>query len=86
MKTDLELEISETAEFGVMLQLKNVETADEFEDFLTEQCFVLFKVSLQSKVTLFHFGQASTSEKVHALYARFLATPRACGTDAKLTA
>jgi hypothetical protein len=49
MSTYLQVEISETAEFGVTLECKDAETADEFEDFLTERCFVLFNVKPQGE-------------------------------------
>lgn len=67
-----QVEISETAEFGVILQCNDAETADQFEDFLTERCFVLFNIRQQGEGILFYFGQASSHEKVRELYARFL--------------
>lgn len=67
-----QVEIGETAEFGVTLQCKDAEIADQFEDFLTEKCFVLFNLRPQGEEISFYFGQASTQEKVRELYARFL--------------
>ena len=67
-----QVEIGETAEFGVTLQCNDAEIADQFEDFLTEKCFVLFNLKPQGEKISFYFGQASTQEKVGELYARFL--------------
>lgn len=67
-----QVNISETAEFGVTLQCKDAEISDQFEDFLTEKCFVLFNLKLQGEKISFYFGQASSQEKVRELYTRFL--------------
>jgi len=71
MNTHIDVEITETAEFGTVLKCHDLEVSDEFEDFLTEQCFVPFKVALQAEETSFFFGQASTPEKIHEVYERF---------------
>ncbi|NDP59181.1 MAG: hypothetical protein GZ090_07480 [Oxalobacteraceae bacterium] len=68
---NIDVEIIETAEFGTVLKCSDLEAADEFEDFLTEQCFVPFKVALQAQEISFFFGQASTTEKVREVYERF---------------
>lgn len=65
-------DISETAEEGVSLRLVDAELADEFEDYLSEQCFVLFNLAFDENGVIFHFGQASERSKVLALYERFL--------------
>lgn len=67
-----QIEMSETPEFGVILQCEDAETADQFEDFLTERCFVLFNIRPEGGGISFCFGQASTQEKVRELFARFL--------------
>ncbi len=77
MSTNSEIKISETAEYGAMLRCPDTELADQFEDFLTESCFVLFKTKLDSQEVTFFFGQASSVQKVRDLYERFIGkTPR----------
>jgi hypothetical protein len=65
-------EITETRDMGVVLLCKSVEIADSLEDFLTEQCFVFFNIKPQDETVSFYFGQASSLDKVCALYERFL--------------
>ena len=65
-------EISETAEHGVALRLNDAELADEFEDYLSEQCFVLFNLAHDESGVIFYFGQASERSKVLALFEKFL--------------
>lgn len=71
MSTSSEVKISETPEYGTMLRCPDPELADQFEDFLTESCFVLFKTKLDSQEVTFFFGQASSVQKVRDLYERF---------------
>ena len=66
------LEISETVEQGVILRLADAELADKFEDYLSEQCFVLFNLAFDGNSAIFHFGQASERSKVLALFEKFL--------------
>jgi hypothetical protein len=42
MKISGDVEIVEVPEYGVILKYANLDLADQFEDFLTECCFVLF--------------------------------------------
>jgi len=46
--------------------------ADQFEDFLTERCFVLFNTKFDEARVSIYFGQASSIENVRELYERFL--------------
>jgi hypothetical protein len=71
MNTNNSVDIFETPEHGVVLLCRNLEMADQFEDFLTEHCFVLFNISLNNSEVSFFFGQASALSKVHGLYERF---------------
>ena len=64
--------VSETAEQGVALRFTDDELADRFEDYLSEQCFVLFKVAFDENGVTFYFGQASEQSKVLALFEKFL--------------
>jgi hypothetical protein len=65
------VEILETAEYGPVLKFRDAEVADQFEDFLTERCFVLFQTKLAPEETIFIFGQASALSRVHDLYEKF---------------
>jgi spermidine synthase len=65
-------EISETAEYGVALRLKDAVLADEFDDYLSEECFVLFTLARHENSFIFYFGQASERSKVLAVFEKFL--------------
>jgi hypothetical protein len=71
MSKNNDVEILETPEYGSFLVCRDAEVANQFEDFLTERCFVLFKVSLDGDKISFFFGQASAPSKVRDLYERF---------------
>lgn len=72
MRINSDVEIIEIPEYGTVLKYSRVELADQFEDFLTESCFVFFNVKLESNVTSFFFGQASNPINVLELYNRFI--------------
>ena len=64
--------IAETAEYGVTLRLSDTQLADEFDDYLAEQCYVLFNQAFDENGVIFYFGQASERSKVLALFEEFL--------------
>ena len=64
-------EITETEEHGTFLRVNDVNLADELDDFLTEECYVLFEQRLEPDHVVIQFGQASSSDKVRALIERF---------------
>ncbi len=68
-------EIKDSPEYGAILNIKNSELADQFEDFLAEKCFVLFNIKFESDIVEFFFGQASSVDKVKELVDRFKAVP-----------
>jgi hypothetical protein len=63
MNKHIDVEITETAEFGTVLKCHDLEVSDEFEGFLTEQCFVPFKVALQAEETSFFLDKQARQEK-----------------------
>lgn len=71
MSADSKIKLSDTCEHGVMLTCFDLELADQFEDFLTEDCFVFFNTKQGVQEVAFFFGQASSEQKVSALYERF---------------
>ena len=71
MNANVEMEIKETPEYGTELRCYDVNIADEFDDFLTEHCFVFFSIKLDNGTVSFLFGQASAPSKVRDLYERF---------------
>lgn len=71
MSADCEVEITDTLEYGGVLKCHDIELADQFEDFLTESCFVLFNTKLDRDEVTFYFGQASSTSKIRELYERF---------------
>lgn len=54
------------------LRFTDDELADRSEDYLSEQCFVLFNVAFDENGVTFYFGQASEQSKVLALFEKFL--------------
>jgi len=66
-----EVEVFETSEHGTVLRCRDTELADQFEDYLTEQCYVLFSTRFESTATSFFFGQASSVATVRELFDRF---------------
>lgn len=59
-------------DYGAVLICKDFDIADDLEDFLTEDCFVFFNIKIASDNVLIYFGQASSVERVRALYDRFI--------------
>jgi hypothetical protein len=71
MTTGAGIEIVESPEFGPILKCRDADVADQFEDFLTEKCFVLFKIKFDPEEVSFLFGQTSSVSRVRELYERF---------------
>ncbi|CDI04538.1 hypothetical protein BN873_990009 [Candidatus Competibacter denitrificans Run_A_D11] len=69
-----EVEIAETIEYGGVLIFNDIEIADQFEDFLSEQCFVFFNIKIDKNKVSFYFGRASCLPKIREIYNEFLAT------------
>lgn len=69
---DPRFEISETKKFGVYLKIYDSELADEFDDFINGDCYVLSEIKFESDGVHFYFGQASSVEKVSDLVKKFL--------------
>ena len=66
------IEIIEDPKYGVILNCRDLELADRFEDFLTEKCFALFQIKFESNEVSFFFSQASSISKVKELFDRFM--------------
>ena len=71
MRRKIDVQIVETSEYGAVLTWRDLDVADKFEDYLTEQCFVLFNVKFAADEVSFFFGQASALSKVQDLYDGF---------------
>ncbi len=69
---DTRFEISETKEHGVVLKINDAELADEFDDFVNEDCYVFSELKFESDRVYFYFGQAACTEKVRDLVERFV--------------
>lgn len=65
-------EISETKEHGGVLRINDAELADEFDDFVNEDCYVFTEVKFKAECVCFYFGQASCVEKIRDLVERFV--------------
>lgn len=64
--------LSENSEEGVVLECSDVELADEFDDYISIDRYVLYNLKLDDKTTFFYFGQASCIEKVKTILQDFL--------------
>ncbi len=67
--------ISETADHGGVLRINDVELADQFDDFLNEELYVLTELKLEVDCVYFYFGQASCIEKIRSLVEKFESKP-----------
>ncbi len=69
---DTRFEISETKEHGVILIINDAELADEFDDFVNEDCYVFSELKFESDRVYFYFGQAGCIEKIRDLVEKFV--------------
>lgn len=69
---DKRFEITESIEHGVILSIHDIELADEFDDFVNEECYVFSDIKFESNNVHFYFGQASSIEKVGLLVKSFV--------------
>jgi len=69
---DTRFEITETKEYGVVLRIKDVDLADEFDDFINEEYYVFTELKFETACVYFYFGQAGCKEKVRDLVENFL--------------
>jgi hypothetical protein len=76
VNTSNDLEISDSPGLGVVLELRDRELADHFEDYLTEKRFVFFKLRDAEGKLGFLFGEASSPERVRLLFSEFTASDR----------
>ncbi|NUF31680.1 hypothetical protein HUN28_15970 [Acinetobacter oleivorans] len=66
------VQIMEDPEYGVILVCRNLELADQFEDFLTEKHSVLFHIKLEPNQVSFFFGKTNTTSEVKELFNQFM--------------
>ncbi|EOQ74139.1 hypothetical protein [Acinetobacter lactucae] len=66
------VQIIEDAEYGVILICRDLELADQFEDFLTEKHSVLFHMKFEANQVSFFFGKTNTTSKVKELCNQFM--------------
>ncbi|CAK0773630.1 conserved hypothetical protein [Gammaproteobacteria bacterium] len=71
MNTVIATDVYDSPEYGTVLKCYDLIVADEFEDFLTESCFVFFQTKFDQNEVTFFFGQASSVQKVRDLFKRF---------------
>lgn len=69
---DNRFEIIETRDYGCILRVKGYELADEFEDFLNEDNYVLNSYECENDDVTFYFGHAGCEEKIRNLVVKFL--------------
>lgn len=68
---DTTFKISESKEYGIILTIFDTEQADEFDDYLNENCYVFSELSFKSDRVNFYFGQVSCVEAVRDLVMKF---------------
>ena len=78
------MEVFDTKEHGIILQIKDVEVADAFDDFLNKDHYVLSNLKLEPSHVNFYFGQAASVEKVMELIENFKASEIKAKGDATL--
>lgn len=66
------VQIMEDPEYGVILVCRNLELADQFEDFLTGKHSVLFHIKLETNQVSFFFGKTNTTSEVKELFNQFM--------------
>jgi hypothetical protein len=71
VSVESKFQVDDDPKYGVVLRCTDAEVADQFEDFLSEQNFVLFNTKFQEGEVLFYFGQASSASAVEQLLKRF---------------
>jgi hypothetical protein len=64
--------VEEDKKFGILVRCSDAEAADRFEDFLSEQNYILFHVKFEGPGVAFYFGQASCLEKIDAIIKAFI--------------
>lgn len=70
--TALPISIELNDEYGVIIRCSDKNLADELDDFLTENYYILYEFNLSEPgTTLFYFGKASSLENVQAIYGVF---------------
>jgi hypothetical protein len=59
-------------DYGVVIKCFDKNMADDLDDFITENYYVFYENNFsENGVVSFYFGQASSIEKVTAIYAAF---------------
>jgi len=69
---DARFQISETKEHGCVLRINDAELADQFDDFVTEDCYIFTELKFETDCIYFYFGQASCVEKIRDLVESFV--------------
>ena len=64
-------EIQETIEQGLFLRIYDSEVADAFDDFLSEECYVLSEIKFEKSFAVFYFGVLGSKEKLQNLIEAF---------------
>ncbi len=72
---DSRFEVTETHDHGCILRVKGYELADEFEDFINEDNYVLNSCGFENDDATFWFGHTGCQEKVRNLVEKFLNRP-----------
>lgn len=65
--------IVDDPDYGTLVRCVDADSADQFEDYLSEQCYVPFDIKFDGVDTVFYFGQASSRKALEELIARFQA-------------
>jgi len=60
-------QLRETEKHGVFLRINDLDIGDEFDDYLSEEVYVLFNLSLHDDYVEFSFGKAASVSKVKQL-------------------
>lgn len=66
-----EFQIIETNENGMILKVTDLELADQFDDFLSEKCYIFYTQKFSTNFVEFFFGQLGSTSKLTDFIEKF---------------
>ena len=65
-------EVGESDKYGVFLKVNNLDYADEFDDYISKDIYVLSNMANHDSYNIFYFGKAASLQKVYEIARIFL--------------
>ena len=63
--------VIEDPQFGGSIEFKDREAADEFDDFVSEEHYILYNTKFEGDKVTFYFGEVSSTSKLEILLREF---------------